>query len=534
VRIFHRRRAAEPTPSEAGTASPTAEGADASVVPDERLLPPAPTVVTRPSLPIIYVRGYAGGQSGINAAVDDPFYGFNEGSTHIRVGTAGQPRYYQYEGPLLRLLLQRGYHLEVAGSQSRVLTGADDGALEPASVWIYRFYDESADTFGENPEGYDITKAAKGLADLITLVRQKTEGSPKVNLLAHSMGGLVCRTALQTQIENPEQSVSKLCTLATPHGGIDPTLGGDVGDWFIKTFGPNGSQIFSPEVMKSYMLPPGYDASEDVDRGKKWDPRISVGFSKERILSVVGTDPHDYIVAMGLSSLSMGPQSDGLVAIRNAYVFGSARAYVHRTHSGRYGIVNSEEAFQSLDRFFFGATRVDVSFHGLDGALMGNRVWQADVRLAIRGVPVLISEQTAEHHCPVDLVQEATGAPGPLAPVPLVTTWLMPREDGNPSRYALQLKVISLDESDGVFGFGAHLEQIGDWADSVIVDVSVNKDGSPQGVRWQWNSTIDGRIAEAVTLSNELGPDGTILLPDSARRMLGEEARLVLTASAWE
>lgn len=42
-------------------------------------------------LPIIYVRGFAGGQNAIDDAVDDPFYGFNEGSTHIRVGAAGQP-----------------------------------------------------------------------------------------------------------------------------------------------------------------------------------------------------------------------------------------------------------------------------------------------------------------------------------------------------------------------------------------------------------------------------------------------------------
>jgi len=40
-------------------------------------------------LPIIYVRGFAGGSRGIDAAVDDPFYGFNAGSTHVRVGDGG-------------------------------------------------------------------------------------------------------------------------------------------------------------------------------------------------------------------------------------------------------------------------------------------------------------------------------------------------------------------------------------------------------------------------------------------------------------
>jgi hypothetical protein len=35
------------------------------------------------------------------------------------------------------------------------------------------------------------------------------------------------------------------------------------------------------------------------------------------------------------------------------------RAYVHRSHSGYYGIVNSEEGYQNLTRFLFGDARVD-------------------------------------------------------------------------------------------------------------------------------------------------------------------------------
>ncbi len=40
-------------------------------------------------LPIIYVRGFAGGQSGIDTQTDDPFYGFNVGrpmSAWVRAG----------------------------------------------------------------------------------------------------------------------------------------------------------------------------------------------------------------------------------------------------------------------------------------------------------------------------------------------------------------------------------------------------------------------------------------------------------------
>ena len=54
--------------------------------------------------PIVYIRGYAGPTAGINAQVDDPFYGFNSGSTHIRVDGDGAPAFYQFEGPLVRLM----------------------------------------------------------------------------------------------------------------------------------------------------------------------------------------------------------------------------------------------------------------------------------------------------------------------------------------------------------------------------------------------------------------------------------------------
>jgi hypothetical protein len=68
-------------------------------------------------LPIVYVRGFAGDTSGINKAVADPFYGFNEGSTHVRVGGDGEPIFYQFESPLLRLHLDEEYQILVQGGQ---------------------------------------------------------------------------------------------------------------------------------------------------------------------------------------------------------------------------------------------------------------------------------------------------------------------------------------------------------------------------------------------------------------------------------
>jgi len=59
----------------------------------------------------------------------------------------------------------------------------------------------------------------------------------------------------------------------------------------------------------------------------------------------------------------VGPLSDGLLQIKNAYVNGNPRAFVYRAHSGHYGIVNSEEGYQNLGRFLFGDLRVDDKLH---------------------------------------------------------------------------------------------------------------------------------------------------------------------------
>ena len=148
-------------------------------------------------LPVIYVRGYAGTTSGIDSQVDDPFYGFNRGSTHVRVDGDGDPSYYQFEGPMLRLMIDEDYQLLVHGDQARYLEQAADGELATSSIWVYRFYDQAATTFVAPPhdnvierivhkvqhkvtsQGFNIETAAEGLYDLIMLVRQKT-GAKKV------------------------------------------------------------------------------------------------------------------------------------------------------------------------------------------------------------------------------------------------------------------------------------------------------------------------------------------------------------------
>ena len=140
------------------------------------------------------------------------------------------------------------------------------------------------------------------------------------------------------------------------------------------------------------------------DRPDGWDAHdISGSFDPARVFCLIGTNAADY----GLVSKAVGPKSDGLVQIDNAYVHHANRSFVHRSHSGAYGEVNSEEGYQNLRRFLFGTRKVTAELVGAqlppstDDDVID--VWQAEVRVSIRGLPVLLSEQRAAHYCPIEL-----------------------------------------------------------------------------------------------------------------------------------
>lgn len=547
-------------------------------------------------LPIIYIRGYAGPTAGIDSQVDDPFYGFNLGATHVRVGGDGDPMFYQFEGPLLRLMTDENYRLLVHGDQQQYLEDEPDGTVPGHSLWVYRFYDQAATTFVPPPpregmlehiwtklhrhitaDGFDIETAAAGLYDLVMLVRRKT-GADRVHLVAHSMGGLVVRCMMQKicSQDNREPAkglVAKFFTYGTPHGGISFNLAAL--DWAQQAFGPAGADIFSPEKMFGY-LTPGKKFGQTPKNGDGWDPQVIQKdiFDPADIFCLVGTDPKDY----GLSRVVVGPKSDGLVRIEHAYVRGAHRAYVHKSHSGSYGEVNSEEGYQNLRRFLFGRWGVSVDFDGLPRLPSGAEeqdadnpgpVWQADMRLAIRGMSLVMSEQQAAHWCPIQLNEELNRhTDTPDSPVPLVTTFLLdPMHEielaeerhesskadrhGGRLRYVLSLRVYQLDERNGIFRFADHLEQVPDWTDSLIIDVGPND--TKDGLRaWAaWNSLVAGPNNTFDPITDGL-PEGqrdpislhdsdgvhscSIPLPDVAHGLpiLGPNARLTVRVTDRE
>ncbi|NMM76973.1 triacylglycerol lipase [Acidovorax sp. SRB_24] len=301
-----------------------------------------------PYFPIIYVRGYAMTPAEIADAVSSPYMGFNVGATKLRQAWDAQVRRHVFESPLVRLMKDCGYR-DIYENGAEIV-----GPVPARSVVIYRYYDSADRDLGDG-KALSIVAAAEGLRDLIHQLRGQVCGVDaealaqfKVHLVAHSMGGLVCRCFLQNDaVSTPEERalVAKVFTYATPHNGIE--MAGLQVPAVLSFWDMNN---FNRKVMANYLdLPFG---SERVDSlGGKFDP--------QRFFCFVGTNSRDYAVALGLSRALAGEMSDGLVHIENAAVQGAPRAFAYRSHSGPYGVVNSEEGYQNLVRFLFGDLRVD-------------------------------------------------------------------------------------------------------------------------------------------------------------------------------
>lgn len=303
--------------------------------------------IKHPFYPIIYVRGYAMSQSEIEATVATPYMGFNLGATKIRQSWDGKVQRHIFESPLIRLMKDYGYTDTYEHGHEKT------EKISPRSVTVYRYY-EQADTDLGQGDVPSIKKAAKGLNDLILDIREKicmgdqqALDDFKVYLVAHSMGGLVCRCFLQNKdvgSDSVRSMVDKVFTYATPHNGIE--MAGMNVPGFLSLFDMNN---FNRGNISEYL---------NLPKNSKRVDSLGGHFDESRFFCLVGTNHKDYTAAGGMSSKLAGDMSDGLVKISNAVVAKSPRAYVHRSHSGHYGIVNSEEGYQNLTRFLFGDYKV--------------------------------------------------------------------------------------------------------------------------------------------------------------------------------
>ena len=177
-----------------------------------------------------------------------------------------------------------------------------------------------------------------------------------MNIIAHSMGGLIVREAVQRSYAKGEapKHINKIVTLGTPHQGI------------------------SFQVLKDWI---GIGAAAELEQfnpDRQKDPKNPVGFKKfaehfppERVLTVVGTNYRTYgpAVASWLNRAfsvagEFGPnynRSDGLVKQTFAQLPGAPRTFVHKCHGGPDSLVTSREAFEVATRFFFGNIKVRLN-----------------------------------------------------------------------------------------------------------------------------------------------------------------------------
>ncbi|MBD2740617.1 hypothetical protein [Coleofasciculus sp. FACHB-1120] len=218
------------------------------------------------------------------------------------------------------------------------------------TLWVFRYYDLDERKFNVYGE------ALVRLIDFIRELTVQKEGfKPKVNIIAHSMGGLIAREAVQRTYptfkkQKAEDYINKIVTLGTPHQGISFQI---LKNW-INISAEDELKHFNPDFQK--------------------DPRNDAAFVNfhnyfpgERLLTVVGTNYRSYDTAIA-SRLNRAfslegeyganyNRSDGLVKQTSAQIPGTPRTFVHKCHGGDDSLITSREAFEVATRFFFGNVR---------------------------------------------------------------------------------------------------------------------------------------------------------------------------------
>lgn len=382
-------------------------------------------------LPIIYVRGYAMTETEVETTFNTPYYGFNLGATQYKMAASADPQMYIFESPVVRLMKDLGYQ----DSFNRFVDWQNQPIPDSVTnwrktLWVFRYYDPEASLQRQSRpkmEGY--------AADLLIFLNRirRACGNPDdfaVNLVAHSMGGLICRCYLQNDTLLTEHArpaladsgetldwvrVDKLFTYGTPHKGIGFRSGLGWAEGIRDFFGFRGADTFGPDEMRRYLR---LGEDEDLHTYKPLPHAPPL----KNVFSLVGTNFQDYVVRE--AKIAVGPGSDGLVAIENAYVKSAPRAYIHRSHSGPLGIVNSEAGYQNLTRFLFGDLRFKLFLRPgeLVKELPGRRAegdaldyLLIETNVAIRGQPSYIHTRNSEHLSSIAVIMKDEDD-GPFSP----------------------------------------------------------------------------------------------------------------------
>jgi pimeloyl-ACP methyl ester carboxylesterase len=378
---------------------------------------------TRKPQPTILIRGFGG----LN--VDDEkkatYQGFNDGTVYPQK----RGENYIYEGFILRFLKSSwqyqdatnvvGYYGENVGSirppipaELKQLDEAffSGGKLiiDPAmalhlvrtakdpnrTLWVFRYYDLN------DRKMVEYGKALLRLIDFIRAlakIKNPDEPEPKVNIIAHSMGGLLVRQAIQQTIPDARRTagdlINKVVTLGTPHQGIAFQV---LKNW-VGTEAQEEIEHFNPETQKNPENPTSFT-------------RFAKSFPLDRLLTVVGTNYKSYdvgVAALGNRLFSAADEfgmnynrSDGLVKQSHAQIPGAPRTFVHKCHGGFDSLVTARESFEIATRFFFGNVKVRLRMiqgevlRGMD--MFGKSEFFFGVCIKPRGVDFELFHQGAD------------------------------------------------------------------------------------------------------------------------------------------
>ncbi|MES1196844.1 MAG: hypothetical protein ABUL58_07865, partial [Steroidobacter sp.] len=254
-----------------------------------------------------------------------------------------------------------------------------------------------------------------------------------------------------------------------------------------------------------------------------------------------------------------GHGSDGLVKIDNASVWGvddkgnfsapCATAHAYRSHSGYFGIVNSEESYQNLSRFLFGDVRTDVWVDVdevtlppklQDKAASVDALYQFETLLAAKGERWYLTRRVSEEDSPACRThKQLSDANSGLRNIYVTTAFLTNDDEARNKRpilsYALTLGIRVPDyEVDNKFWFDGHYEGGYLFRDTLIVELSPpQKSGQDWIVKQGWQSNKVGIATSKVKYATIENDRIEIKVPFSTGSAPGIGGQLRFVVSAW-
>jgi hypothetical protein len=259
-----------------------------------------------------------------------------------------------------------------------------------------------------------------------------------------------------------------------------------------------------------------------------------------------------------------GHGSDGLVRIENASLWSIdaakqtrpvATAYAFRSHSGYFGIVNSEEAYQNLVRFLFGDVRVDL-WLDVDGVTLPpdlpkdadvDALYQVELLAAPRGKRWYLSRRAAEEDSPACRThKELTDPEKPeRRSIYLSTVFIANKarvkQDRPTLAYAMTLGVRVPDyQVNKKFWLDGHYEGSSLFRDTLVIEIAPPQAGDPAqnwNVKYGWQTDTAGQASLPMSPKQLAGGKLQFLVPLSslgaAPAAPGISGKVRLEVGAW-